>query len=73
MEKKHAKGIRLSEETYNRLDAFRLKRESFGQAVDRLLDMLEKVGELRNVLEGHIAFREGQRERLEKLTEGREA
>lgn len=67
------KNIQLRDEVYTRLESFRGKRETFSEAVDRLLTLLEKVGELRDVLEGHIAFREGQRERLEKLAEGREA
>lgn len=39
MEKKVRKLISLSEATYIRLDEVREKRESFSQAVDRLLDL----------------------------------
>ncbi len=51
------KNIALEIEVYTRLEGFRGKRETFSEAVDRLLTMLEKVGELRDVLEGQIAFK----------------
>jgi len=64
-----SKSIKLSEPVYEKLREFQGKRESFSEAVGRLLTMLEKVGELRDVLEGQIAFRNHQKERLEKLQE----
>lgn len=60
------KMISLSEATYNRLDRFRGKRESFDQAVERLLTLLDRVGELRTVLEGQIEYAEFKRKQLEK-------
>jgi predicted CopG family antitoxin len=62
-----SKTIKLEDSVYLRLEGFRGKRETFSQAVDRLLKMLSKVGELRDVLEGAVAFEKGRQERLEKL------
>ncbi len=60
------KMINLSEKTYNRLELFRGKRESFDQAVERLLTLLDRVGELRSVIEGQIEYAQFQKEQLEK-------
>lgn len=62
-----SKTIKLEDSVYYRLEGFRGKRETFSQAVDRLLEMLSKVGELRDVLEGAVAFEKGRQARLEKL------
>jgi len=61
-----AKTIKLEEPVYNRLDQFRGKRETFSQAVERLLTLLDRVGELRSVLEGQIEYAEFKRKQLEK-------
>ena len=37
MEKKHSKGIRLTDGCYTALDAIREKRESFSETVERLI------------------------------------
>ena len=60
------KTVKLAEPVYNRLDAFRGKRETFSQAVDRLLTLLDKVGELRGLLEGQTEFAHFQEEQLRK-------
>ena len=62
-----SKSIKLSESVYEKLREFQGKRESFSKAVERLLTMRAKVGELRDVLEGQIAFTNHKREQLEKL------
>lgn len=61
-----AKNIQLSVEVYNRLESFRGKRETFSEAVDRLLTMLEKVGELRDILEGQIEYAKFRKDKLEE-------
>jgi len=61
-----AKTVKLEEPVYNRLDQFRGKRETFSQAVERLLTLLDRVGELRSVLEGQIEYAEFKRKQLEK-------
>lgn len=61
-----SKNIQLQDEVYTRLESFRGKRETFSEAVDRLLTMLSKVGELRDMLEGQIAFANHRKELLEK-------
>ena len=60
------KTIKLEEPVYHRLDQFRGKRETFSQAVERLLTLLDRVGELRSVLEGQIEYAEFKRKQLEK-------
>ena len=58
--------VKLDRPVYDRLDAFRGKRETFSQAVERLLTLLDRVGELRAVLEGQIEYAEFKRKQLEK-------
>ncbi len=47
---KRPRNIQLQYPVYERLEIFRGKRESFSEAVDRLLTMVERVGALRNML-----------------------
>jgi predicted CopG family antitoxin len=47
---KRPRNIQLQYPVYERLEIFRGKRESFSEAVARLLTMVEKVGALRNML-----------------------
>jgi len=58
------KNIQLSYEVYTKLETFRGKRETFSEAVGRLLTLLEKVGELRNVLEDQVKLQEGKHNEL---------
>ncbi len=60
------RNIQLSLEVYQKLEGFRGKRETFSEAVDRLLTMLGKMGELRDILEGGIKYDEWKRQELEK-------
>ena len=50
------RSIKVSEEVYNRLLEFQVKRETFSQAVERLLALMETIVELRAVLEGGTGF-----------------
>ena len=60
------KNIQLSDAVYQKLEGFRGKREPFSEAVDRLLTMLGKMGELRDIFEGGIKYDEWKRQELEK-------
>lgn len=60
------RNIQLSDEVYAKLEEFRGKRETFSEAVERLLNLLSKVSELREILEGQLAFRKHKLERLEQ-------
>ena len=61
-----AKTIKLEQNVYDRLDRFQGKHETKSQAVERLLTLLDRVGELRAVLEGQIEYAEFQKKQLEK-------
>lgn len=50
------KTIRIDTRTYERLEQFRGKRETFTKAVDRLLTLLDRVGALRPIIEGGSGF-----------------
>lgn len=50
------KTISLDSDTYDKLERFRGKRETFSDAVDRLLTLLDRVGMLRDIIEGGIKF-----------------
>ena len=59
--------IKLEDHVYKRLQQFQDKRETYSQAIYRLLTLLDKVGELRNILEGQISFAKWKTEQLTKL------
>ena len=61
-----SKSIKISEEVYNKLLQFQDKRETFSQAIERLLSLMEKMGELRNILEGGKRFEDWKQEQLQK-------
>ena len=68
-----SKSIKVSDEVYNQLLAFQDKRETFSQAIERLLALIEKMGELRDILEGGKRFEEWKQEQLaQKLDDQRE-
>jgi len=50
MEKKVRRLVSLSEATYMRLDEVRGKRESFSQAVDRLLNLHDAMSDVSKTL-----------------------
>ena len=64
--------VKLEDRIFNQLESFRDKRETFSQAVERLLAVKREILEAMNVLDGQIKFREWQREELEKLPAARE-
>lgn len=61
-----SKTIKLEEQVYSKLEEFRDKRETFSEAVERLLELPQGIFNLVNVLEGSIAFSEKQRDQLKK-------
>lgn len=61
-----SKTIKLEDEVYTSLERWRAKRETFSEAVARLIRIQDAVQQLQDVIEGQIAFREGQIARLEK-------
>lgn len=66
------KQIRLEEHVYNGLEEMRGKRETFSQAVERLLDLYQKIRRLEPVLRGSVAYQEfwAAREREEAAAKG---
>lgn len=65
-----SKAIKISDNTYIALENFRDKRETFSDAIGKLLEAREQVCNLISVLEGQIRFREWQLERLEETKRG---
>ena len=59
--------IKLSQPVYDMLRVFQGKRESFSEAVERLLTLIEKVGELKDILEGQVSYAKWKAEQLEKI------
>ncbi len=53
-----SKTIKLDESVYDRLTGLMGPKESYSQVVERILILFDKVGELRDVLEGKIRFEE---------------
>ena len=47
-----SKTIKLEDEVYDRLENFRDKRETYSQAVERLLELPTRIKELGSILEG---------------------
>ena len=65
MNKKHS--IKIDDEVYQKLDEFRGKRETFSQAIDRLLQLLSKVGQLRGIIEGQGNYAKWKAEQKETI------
>ena len=61
-----SKTIKLDDTVYNKLTGLMRPKETYSQVVERILLMFDKLGELKNVLEGAIEYRKGQMERLEQ-------
>lgn len=57
-----SKQIRIEDHVYDKLEAFRDKRETFSEAVERLLGAWDEVRKLADILEGAAKFRESQKE-----------
>ena len=58
--------IKLEDQVYDQLEVFRNKRETFSEAVERLLQVPGRLREIASILEGQVRFREWQSEQLEK-------
>ena len=63
------KTIKLEEDTYHQLDQLRRKRETFSEAVKRLILLREGMLGLSSVLGGFKAYAEYE----ERVTHGKEA
>jgi predicted CopG family antitoxin len=63
-----SKTIKLEDLVYDELTTMLKPKETYSQCEARLLTFVRTMGELRDVLEGVIAFQRGQTERIEKLT-----
>ena len=61
-----SKSIKLEDQVYDRLEAFRDKKETFSQAVERLLELPRRITELANIMEGKITHQEDTIARLEE-------
>ena len=61
-----SKTIKLEDKVYNDLTDLMAPKETYSQVVERILFLFDKMGELRNILEGAVAFRKGQQERLDR-------
>lgn len=64
---KVSKTVRLEDDVYARLEAIRLKRETFSETVSRCLTLLERLGDLMNTVEGQKAHAEWQKRELQGL------
>ena len=60
------KDIKVEEQVYHKLDDFRAKHETFSQALDRLLTLMARMGEVKDILEGGVKYEEWRESELEK-------
>lgn len=56
--------IKLEDSVYNTLTGLMGPKETYSQVVERILTLFDKMGELRNVLEGAARYRQEQKEIL---------
>jgi predicted CopG family antitoxin len=61
-----SKTIKLEDKVYDKLTGLMGAKETYSQVVERILILFDKMGDLRDILEGAIAFRKGQQERLKQ-------
>lgn len=61
-----SKTIKLEDAVYDKLTRLMGAKETYSQVVGKVLMMFDKLGALRDVLEGAIEYRKGQTERLDK-------
>jgi len=59
-----SKTIKIDDAVYDQLTNLMRPKETYSQVVVRILLMFDKLGQLRDVLEGAIEYRKGQAERL---------
>jgi len=62
-----SKTIRLEDNVYTALDSMRGKRETFSDAVARLLEVHSGLGLLTSTIQGNQKYLERQREQLDAL------
>ena len=62
-----SKTIKLEDSVYNQLTELMRPKETYSQVVERILTLFGKMGELRDVLEGAVAFRKALSEKLKEL------
>lgn len=60
--------IKVDNQVYEQLEQLRRKRETFSQAVDRLLKVYETLSQAVGIMEGQVSFIDWQREQLEKMS-----
>jgi len=58
-----SKTIKLENAVYDRLTGLMWPKESYSKVIERMLDTFDKLGPLKDVLEGAVAYRQGQQER----------
>ncbi len=58
-----SKTIKVDQHIYDALTALMWPKETYSKVIERVLSTYGKLGELRDVLEGSIAYRAGQQER----------
>lgn len=62
-----SKTIKVEDKVYDGLETFRDKRETFSEAVERLLSVAGELYLVADILEGQAKFKEFQGERLKEL------
>jgi len=60
--------IRLEAPVYDRLEQFRGKKETFSQAVNRLLDIRDGIASLTSVIEGMESYAKFRAKKLQEIT-----
>ena len=58
-----SKTIKLDESVYDKLTNLKWGNDSYSKVIERILDAFDKLGPLKDVLEGAVAYRQGQQER----------
>ncbi|MBA7607947.1 hypothetical protein ES703_15117 [subsurface metagenome] len=62
-----SKLVRVSDEVYDKLDAIREKRETFSEAVERIIEVYTKMQEVSDTLGPAHFLKERSEARLERL------
>ncbi|KKL62076.1 hypothetical protein LCGC14_2188860 [marine sediment metagenome] len=63
------RSIKLDEHVYEQLEYFQDKKESFSQAIERLLAVKNQLLEVISIMEGRISFLKWQSDRANELKE----
>lgn len=62
-----SKTIRLEDQVYEKLTGLMRPKETYSQVVERVLTLFDRMGELRDVLEGAVEYRKHQNDSLKEL------